>query len=1224
MRRLNRIILINAAGFDYAEFPVGGHTQVIGVNGHGKSTLLRTVLFFYLGTNDKAPYALHETKTDFVSHYLGDPPAYLIYEVSRGLGEPHFHIAVTRPAGRIQFHFIDAPFRKEYYIDGSFVQSMETVSKNMRDAKCSFDTVASYEEFNQRIYGLVPSPYAVFRPAPRSSGQVGILPRIISGIFTVSQLDADKLKSALTCGVRQDSLSTELDLVWLKNKLENFRRVNHAVKTFLRYEDDASALVNLSEQFEATKAERQHSIEDLVRMAKRLPEEERVLKEQQAALTKERIEAVERFTSENRELEQALQRLGQDIAVLNRDITKGESTAAEYQRRGIDQKSKEMEKLPALEEESRSAQREYDSLTTKYKDEKQRKERLLASAQQSWTERSLQAAEKRAICERESRQNIDRIDNERTQALTSIEDEHNQAKLALQPKRRCVQIDRDNLNREFKELADIKEPPELAQLRKALEGADGKQREEAARQVGLRSQLTLAKEQAERERERIDREAEIERNLLDSAIKALEAERDRTAAELEKFDGSIARFFQLEAPESWPHASKTLNRETLFQNAKELETKKSADNSSSAWGVEFSTETLPHLLAGYDHDDLSATLQKIKQTLAGEHDKLQAARDRYTAITSEHDKSAVVARNSTESEIQGSKELRSKLLDEAVRLENRILTLESHYKEDQQERRSKLAAREVAVKLEEERVLQDELALEERYQSRRTKVLEDFKAMRVSHDEAAALRLSGLAGELESARKKLDEESRRIEQLFQDTLSKQGVNVALIQSAQERVSKAQTEIQRISSFQTEVTEYGQLKREFIDPLPSLKSQFSRLSDSLGSKKTDQTRLIARHDEALKNLQVRQVKLDGTNTELQKDGETILRFQRDLRFSQELGYFSREDLAAAPFYRATAISEFDETARDSHERLASIGKHGDRDARAFLNHFDAETLDRKALGFSPIHPHFDWFIFVGAELKPFVIGRRIQGMKQIQTQEFEQLIRNICSKNSDFQDGIRQVNQTATLVEQHLKENNFVDVLDSIELKVERIDTSLIRILAQLEEFAGVTFSTDRDLFGKRADRDQIDRAIESFEKLLREIDNHRGQRLQLADYFDFVIRVHENGHDMGWRKSLDHIGSTGTDYLVKMLIYLALIEIYRERAIDAKAGSIVHCILDETGVLAPKYVRSVLEYAESRGIVLVTAGHSQQTVGFENWLHVRKCGPRFAAQTVLRKVMKCD
>lgn len=701
MRRLNRIILINAAGFDYVEFPVGGHTQVIGVNGHGKSTLLRTVLFFYMGTNEKAPYALHETKTDFVSHYLGDPPAYLIYEVSRGLGEPDYHIAVTRPAGRIQFQFIDAPFRREYYVDGGFVQSIEAVSQNLRDAKCSFDTVSSYEEFNQRIYGLVSSPYAVFRPAPRSSGHVGILPRIISGIFTVSQLDADKLKSALTCGVRHDSLSTELDLVLLKNQLQNFRRVNHAVKTFLRYEDDASALVNLAEQFETTKAERQHSVEDLVRMAKRLPEEERVQNEQQAALAKERAEAVERFTSEHRELEQAIRTQGQEIAVFKSKIAKGEETEVDYLKRQIAQKSKELERLPALSERFRFAQEEYYTLTAKYGTEQQRKDQMLASARHTSTELSRQIAERRAECERESRENLDRIDQERTQALTAIEDEHNQAKLALVPKRRCVQIDRDALNKEFRELAEIKAPAELTQLRKDLLNADAKLRDEAARQERLRNQINLAKEKGERERERTDREAEAERNRLDIAIKALEADRDRRVDELEKFDSSIARFFQTKAPQSWPQASKTLNRETLFQNAEELEAKKSANNPSSVWGVEFFTENLPSSLAGYDREDLETALKKTRATLADEHDKLQAARDRYIAVTGEHDRRLVEARNGAESEIQSSKELRSKLQEEAVRLDNRILTLESQYQEDQQERRTKLAAREVAVKQEE-------------------------------------------------------------------------------------------------------------------------------------------------------------------------------------------------------------------------------------------------------------------------------------------------------------------------------------------------------------------------------------------------------------------------------------------------------------------------------------------------------------------------------------------
>ncbi len=920
----------------------------------------------------------------------------------------------------------------------------------------------------------------------------------------------------------------------------------------------------------------------------------------------------------------AIKELGKKIAVLDSKVTESEKYATEYQAREIDRKSNELEKLPAAQDEYRFSKAEYDSLTEKYEDEKQQKERVLTSAQQNFTERSCLIAEKQAACEQEWRQNINQIDEDRTQTLDSLESEYTQAKLALQPKLQKVFVDRDNLNREFKELADIKEPSELLQLRRTLQNATRKLREEAIRQERLRSQIALAKEKANSERDLIERDAVAERKSMDATIKLIEADRDTRVGELEKFDSSIAHFFQKENPQSWKQASKTLNRETLFRNAEEMDARLSTNNSSSVWGLEFSTEHLPRSTAGYNREELSDALQRIKTDLSGEHDKRQAAHERYLAVVGEQDKRVAEARNSDESEIQSSKELREKLQEETVRLENNIVTLKSQYEEDLKAHREKLAALERALKKEEARIHQDGLDLEERNKTRRNKVFDEFKAMRENLDEAVNLKLSGIADESESARKKHGDEVKRIERLFEETLSKQGVNTSLIQTAQKRVNKAQFEVKVISGYQTEVTQYEQLKSEFIDQLPFLKFERDRLSESQESKKHAQMQLVVRNDEAKTNLQVQQDKLDSTSNNLRADEKTIRRFQRDSRFAREQGFFSREDLAPAPFYRAKAISKFAEEAESSHERQGSIEKNGDRDARAFLNHFDTETLDRKILGFSPIHPHFDWFIFVGSELKPFVNGRGICGMKQIQTQEFEQLIRNICAKNADFKEGVRQVNQTAIAVEKHIKEHNFVDVLDSIELKVERVDSNLTRIISQLEEFADVNFSEDRDLFGKRADRSQVDKAIETFEKLLREIDSHRGPRLQLINYFDFIIRVHENGHDMGWRKSLDHIGSTGTDYLVKMLIYLSLIEIYRERAIDAKSGSVVHCILDETGVLAPKYVLSVLEYAQSRDIVLITAGHSQQTMGFDNWMHVRKCGSRFAAQTVLRKVLKCD
>jgi hypothetical protein len=1110
MPKLDRIFLINAAGFDDLEFPVGGHSQVIGVNGHGKSTLLRTVLFFYLGTNDKAPYALHETKADFVSHYLGDPPSYLIYEVARGNGEPAYHIAVTRPAGRIQFHFVDAPYQREYYVEGHLVRPIEAVHDRLREAQCAFDTVLSYEEFSHRIYGIVPTTYAVFRPALRGSGQVGVLPRIISGIFTVSQLDADKLKSALTCGVRQDSLTTELDLVLLKNQLENFRRVNRAVKAYLRHEQEAIDLVGLAEEFEAIKSERQHAIEELIRMAKLLPEKSRELEEQIVALERDQTAAVAQYENEDANLSQVIEKWGKELAVLENKIAEGERISDEYNERQIERKSKELERLPALREESRVAEQEYAALTSKFEDENQRKQRLLMTMRESWTQLRGEFERHKTTCERQTREKMGQIEEEKTNALSAIEQEQLEMGASLTPRRTRLDADRSALNNDFKALSKVAPPKELEVTRKTLEDVRQRQSEEAARQERLRNEIGRENEKSNREREKLEREAETERDGLQTSIDRYNADRERIAKELESFDESLAHYFQTETPESWPSAAKTINRETLFRSATDLGAKTSAAENSSAWGVQFSAEKLPEPRESYSRDELAVRLQELRRNLSRENDLLQAARERYLAESNALDKQAAQMRRQFETQLAGSVESRRSLLADGIRLENKILTLQSQFDKSRVAREAELDKRAAELEQAESALRQEQIEIEGRFRSRKNETERSFKARKERLNAEAVDRLAEISRQETAARHKHEGEVARVEEMFRQALSEQGVDTSLIQAAHERTTRAKREIERISLFQTEVTEYSQKKRGFIDPLPSLRAERQAANESLETQNSNRSRLRDRHAQAMTAFKERRQSLDNTFEALNKDNEAAGRFRGDIRFFLEWDLFDREDLTPSPFYRAEAVRDFLKSAEAFHQRAEQIGKDGNNAARKLLNRFDPETLDRKVLGFSPIHEHFDWFIFVGAELKPFVDNRGIQGMKQIQTQEFEQLIRNVCAKNADFREGVRQVNQTANLVQNHLRENNFVDVLDSVELKVDRVDNNLTQVLGALEEFGDVTFGSDGDLFGKRADRAQIDRAIGTFERLLREIDSYQGKSLLLTDYFDFLIRVHSN------------------------------------------------------------------------------------------------------------------
>jgi len=266
---------------------------------------------------------------------------------------------------------------------------------------------------------------------------------------------------------------------------------------------------------------------------------------------------------------------------------------------------------------------------------------------------------------------------------------------------------------------------------------------------------------------------------------------------------------------------------------------------------------------------------------------------------------------------------------------------------------------------------------------------------------------------------KHDAELARIEQDSQRALSEKGANADRIAAAQKRLADAGKELESIGKFREEVAEFRAKKIDWTDRLPAWTSERMATEEIQCARKTALQQLAERHCVAKGALAERTNKLNAVSNTLQDDQKAVTRFQKDARFLQEWGYFDRADLPPASFHQPGAVGDFLTAAGSAHESREANRTKGDDCARKFLGHFEEETLKRKLLGFSPAHEHFDWFQFVGGELKPFVNNRAITGMKRLQTQQFAQLIHNICNKNAAFRDGIRQVNQTAESVQAHL-------------------------------------------------------------------------------------------------------------------------------------------------------------------------------------------------------------
>ena len=132
-------------------------------------------------------------------------------------------------------------------------------------------------------------------------------------------------------------------------------------------------------------------------------------------------------------------------------------------------------------------------------------------------------------------------------------------------------------------------------------------------------------------------------------------------------------------------------------------------------------------------------------------------------------------------------------------------------------------------------------------------------------------------------------------------------------------------------------------------------------------------------------------------------------------------------------------------------------------------------------------------------------------------------------------------------------------------------------------------SANRDDVNQKA----VDYLLDFMKSLL---DNPQRQLLSLSDLFQLKFCIIENDNDTGWADKLSHVGSEGTDTLVKAMVNIMLINVFKEK-VSRKFGDFrIHCMMDEIGKLHPQNVKGILDFANARNILLINSSPTTYNV----------------------------
>ena len=173
------------------------------------------------------------------------------------------------------------------------------------------------------------------------------------------------------------------------------------------------------------------------------------------------------------------------------------------------------------------------------------------------------------------------------------------------------------------------------------------------------------------------------------------------------------------------------------------------------------------------------------------------------------------------------------------------------------------------------------------------------------------------------------------------------------------------------------------------------------------------------------------------------------------------------------------------------------------------------------------------------------------------------------------------------------------MIRSIELRPLQSNDKLMLLLLEMKKFNDENaFNMGAvDLFSQDSRVDVNLHAVKylnAFSKLLK--DEPSRNNLVVSDSFNLQFRVMENDNDTGWVEKIANVGSDGTDILVKAMVNIMLINVFKEKASRKFGDFKVHCMMDEIGKLHPNNVKGILDFANCRNILLINSSPTTYNV----------------------------
>jgi len=1190
MRYLSKIIFIESANIKYSEVNVDGNVHFIGTQGVGKSTLLRALLFFYNANQQKL--GIPVGKKSFLDFYFPYQNSYIVYEVNRETGM--FCVLVFKSQGRVCFRFIDGNYNRNHFIDseGNILETWDKIKLAFGKDTYYTRKIDRYEDYRNILYGNSQGLGSEFKKyALLESKQYQNIPRAIQHVFLNYKVESEFIKDTIIKSLNEEEIS--IDLSNYSSHLKNFDTQLSDIKKWTEKTKSGEIIVRKQAEtvittYSAIKfndSEKRQLAGELVWQLNEIEKQQpKVVEKLGKEEAKQKLLA-EKIADLERKFQSKKEKITAEINVYEGKLKDAKIKSDEYAELKIESVIKRVSRKSDWETEKEELTKQKELLESNFADIKQKFEAQITQlANQLSTFENLKQNEINNA-NKDLLHFKDELTKEYEKLFEEIKKQHQEelqlTKNLVEEKKTAISnLQILKAKTEHKRFYET----EIENLKTDINGLTEKIRIANSDTKQLNDEIETIKKQWELEKEKIETTSNNQKDKANEQIGKLNEKIKAINEKIENSKDSLYGWLNKEYPNWEKTIGKVIDEENiLFKSG--LSPEQISKTDLSFYGIKI---------------DLNEVAKSVKTVADYEREKIEFSKKiellqkEISTIAEQLNVDLENLRKKQQPKINKCKEtIRSNgytIEQNTVKLNEAKVSSEEFANKAAADKKAELAK----IQSDFERTSSEKLDADNAVKEVEDGIKKQIDSKRKEKDkkvDAEQKKVSDSIAEINLAIKNKKEESKKktdeLKVQQKKELDSKGADTEKIAKLAARIDELKTELEFIEKNNPITERYKYDKEQLFDKVEYFKNQKTGFENQLG---TEQTKHNLQKQKLNNEINLLIAEIEIIKQQLGNIQEDLIEYEA---FKITDCFKSIPELSNEPAPENKTENRCKLLIAELNEKYYSgIKKY--TDLQEAINKFNGNFSPQNIFKFKTnLIEQAEYFQF-SEDLQEFVEEDKIALFEKRVNELFADIIKlvgkettELLSKEGEIETVIRDINTDFV-------KRNFAGVIKSIELRVVGSENKIVHLLTEIKKFndenineIGVSnlFSTSEQT------REAKNRkAIGFLTQLIKEISDYKHKDINLSDSFELEFKIVENDNDTNWVQNLANVGSDGTDVLVKAMINIMLLNVFKEGATKNRFKEFrLHCMMDEIGKLHPENVRGILKFANDRNINLINS-----------------------------------